>query len=389
MKGMSRSEVTHEPRATPVDWTKAFTCSALFVILLLLLFFRFGSLEETVPSSASVSRAGEGDSATAGDGGDGGIGDGIGTGIGDGEGTGSGTEGEGPGGGPSGDGSGRVETGEAPPGAGIVADPAAPVTGNGAAVEVAETAPAEEPTTSEVEEKAEEEEETESELPPPPMEDKIASLSLTPVAAAPPPSPAGLASRTGASGRSGGDSGGKNVGGMLVKGNSLGVILDVSGSMTPYLEELRKEIREKFADAVFLEVRGCSLHPTNGAEIPVPDASMGPGRDSVMLAIRELVEVHRVDSVYWFSDLQDSQSEDALHELMQLVAGTTLSREAERPGATEEFSGLDELEKLQEGRPVENPDSVFRLYVRSTDQRPESELARIIRKSGGSFQKKG
>jgi len=386
MKGMGRSEFNEEPRATPVDWTKAFTCSALLVILLLLLFFRIGSHEETVPSSAQISRTGEGDSATAGDGGAGGIGDGAGTGIGDGEGTGSGTEGEGPGGGLSGDGSGRVETGEAPPGAGTVADPAAPVTGTGAAAEVAETVPAEEPTTSEVEEK--EEEETESELPPPPMENKIASLSLTPVAAAPPPSPAGLASRTGASGRSGGESGGKNVGGMLVKGNSLGVILDVSGSMTPYLEELRKEIREKFADAVFLEVTGCSLYPTNGAEIPVPDASDGPKRDSVMLAMRELVEVHRVDSVYWFCDLQDSQSEDALHELEELVAGSTLPRRT--GGAPKEgFSGLDELKKLQDKSERAAPGSVFHLYVRSTDQRPESELGRIIRKSGGSFQKKG
>ena len=144
-----------------------------------------------------------------------------------------------------------------------------------------------------------------------------------------------------------------------MKGEKLGVILDVSGSMSRYLEALRAEIRSRFESSFFLEVEGCIIEPSLFDPSAIPTSPDNPNRRaSVMNAIRELVEIEQVDSIYWFCDLQDERTKEGLRELEQLVRG--------RPGNT----------------------PVFHLYIRSTDDKPDEDLDQIIRLSGGAFEKR-
>ena len=145
------------------------------------------------------------------------------------------------------------------------------------------------------------------------------------------------------------------VGGLRIEGASLGVILDTSDSMTRYLSSLRAEVRSRFKNPRFLEVEGCLLEPSSqsrGAR-PTAASSGSSERESVMDAIRELIEVHGVDSIYWFSDLEDERTGAALRELAGLLA----------PSAS-------------------RPDGV-RFYVRSTAREVDPELAAVVTKSGG------
>ena len=152
---------------------------------------------------------------------------------------------------------------------------------------------------------------------------------------------------------------GQNIGGLLVKGDRLGVILDVSGSMKRYLESLRSEIRSRFDSPVFLEVEGCVIEPSTADPPGSAFDSRNPRlRDSVMNAIRELVIIEKVDSIYWFCDLQDEQTNEGLSELARLAQGT--------PG----------------GAPA------FHLYIRSTDEKPGEKLDQIIRLTRGAFEKR-
>lgn len=75
-----------------------------------------------------------------------------------------------------------------------------------------------------------------------------------------------------------------------------------------------------------------------------------------MDAIRELIEVHHVDSIYWFSDLQDERTGAALQELTTLLT------------------------------PVGSRPNGVRLYVRSTDSEVDDSLAKVITQSGGNFE---
>lgn len=197
---------------------------------------------------------------------------------------------------------------------------------------------------------------------------------------------------SGNAGRSGGSTAGRNIGGMSVRGERLGVVLDISGSMEPYLDELRAEIRRQFSSAVFLEVSGCSLRPSRFdaqefREDPPEDAKRG----GVMDAFQELVQLHGVDSIYWFCDLQDARNEKALAELRSLVWGKEMPplELEETPNRPSGFGGLDQLEEIQKNVSTrEAGDAAVHLYVRSTDEFPDSILQRIIEESGGRFQKK-
>jgi hypothetical protein len=75
-----------------------------------------------------------------------------------------------------------------------------------------------------------------------------------------------------------------------------------------------------------------------------------------MDAIHELVKAHGVDSIYWFSDLEDERTGAALRELSILLA----------PSAA-------------------RPDGV-RLYVRSTGREVDPTLGSVVKQSGGSFE---
>ena len=150
------------------------------------------------------------------------------------------------------------------------------------------------------------------------------------------------------------DAPGQSIGGLSVQGEKLGVILDVSGSMQRYLARLRSEIRVSFPDAEFREVEGCFLEPAD--PLFIPDHSTA-SRDSVMDAITELVQSHQIDSIYWFCDLQDERTEEAVRQLRAMSLGRN---------------------ENQRG---------FRLYIRSTDELPDAGLEDIIRSSGGAFER--
>lgn len=377
---MQYSSATHEaPRATGTDWGKAFLCSAALLLVLLLFFF-------LVPGSRSVGTlatdsSGEGGGNDTGAGGSGGT---AGSGIGPGEGSGTGETGDGPGAGTTGE--GRGEAASAPVSTPGITSSDVNVTEEALNDAPASSTPVEPvPPLPEPAAAPTEVDDPAAAPPPPPVEEKLALLSISAPAAnsvaSPPAAP-------GASGASGGASAGKNVGGMFVKGGSLGVILDVSGSMTSYLESLRQEISTQFANAVFLEVNGCDLSPLHDTDLDPGAVNVGPKRSSVMEAVRELVEVNNVDSIYWFCDLQDYRSEEALQQLSELIAGRTIPRATAGATTNNEFPGLDELKRMNQNsrRPVGRP--AFHLYIRSVGQSPDPALDIIIRESGGSFQLK-
>lgn len=99
------------------------------------------------------------------------------------------------------------------------------------------------------------------------------------------------------------------MGGYEIVTAKLGVILDNSGSMQSYLEDLREKIDMKFANSAYMEVTGCSLYDSNN-EISKENAER-----NTLLAIKYLVLNKGVDTIYWFSDLNDLRTDEALDEL--------------------------------------------------------------------------
>ena len=146
---------------------------------------------------------------------------------------------------------------------------------------------------------------------------------------------------------------GQAIGGMMIRSKKLGVVLDSSPSMTPYLPALRAEIRRNFRGSIFREIKGCTLAATNGRDNTSIVTFYDPA--AVMMGIKELVTEHRIDALYWFCDLQDQQTEAALDELEKLLGGSF-------------------------------PGQRVRFYVRSVDLKPSKRLADIIDRSGGEVE---
>ena len=121
--------------------------------------------------------------------------------------------------------------------------------------------------------------------------------------------------------------------GNKITADKLGVILDVSPSMKPYLTELKTEIRKNFPNAIIIPVEGCSI------------GSLSESTQAFCILGNK-----KVDSIYWFCDLQDPES----HE------------------------GLDILNKIIK-------DNNIKLYIKSLDKRPNPRLQSIISFSGGSY----
>ncbi len=160
----------------------------------------------------------------------------------------------------------------------------------------------------------------------------------------------------GMGGGASGDGGSMKVGTMVVKSQRLGVILDVSGSMEEELPAVRQELRRAFAQAKTVKVEGCGLDWNGPTESREGRIRLRSSADSVLEAVEMLVVDGRVDAIYWFSDLQDSQTEPGLERLGDLL-------------------------DLEKGR-----GKAVRLYVRSLERKPSSQLATIVRASGGAVQ---
>ena len=156
-----------------------------------------------------------------------------------------------------------------------------------------------------------------------------------------------VAASKGAEERSGGLQSAE-FGGYTITTSNLGVILDKSGSMTSFLPKLRAEINKKFAESAFMEVTGCSLRESGGTKVTEAAA-----RSSTLLAIKYLVNEKGVDTIYWFSDLNDGETEAAIKEL-------------------EEFFY----------------DNLITFYLSSVGKKPNKALKELVEGTGGKILKK-
>ncbi len=119
---------------------------------------------------------------------------------------------------------------------------------------------------------------------------------------------------------------------------NFGVMLDVSGSMTPHIEKLKKDIEGNFSSPLYREVVGCMLR------VEEKEGHLRPGMHAdTMFCIQEMLMIYKVDTIYWFCDLNDPRSEEALHHLGNLLR----------------HSGA-------------------RLFIRSVNHKPDRELKALI-----------
>lgn len=121
--------------------------------------------------------------------------------------------------------------------------------------------------------------------------------------------------------------------GDTINATKLGVILDVSPSMKPYIPVLQNEIMSNFKNAKILSVVGCSLIEGSRS----------------MNAFEELSS-SGVDTIYWFCDLQDPQMRVSLERLKSMLKRNNI-----------------------------------KLYIKSLDMSPNVYLSDIIASSGGKF----
>jgi len=133
-----------------------------------------------------------------------------------------------------------------------------------------------------------------------------------------------------------------SVFGVNIDADRLGVILDNSHSMSPYLEKLKAEITNEFPNAYFVEVNGCQLTRTKSASwfytSPIEDINPFQAdrhidkvptwqehpysvflewkRDlfSAMVAVAELM---KMDTIYWFCDFDDDTYDHIIKNLGQ------------------------------------------------------------------------
>jgi len=124
-----------------------------------------------------------------------------------------------------------------------------------------------------------------------------------------------------------------NILGNNIQAGKLGVILDVSSSMNPYITRLKREIRKEFSNAKIADVYGCLL---------IPECA-------TMRAFQDLIN-QDVDTIYWFCDLQDLQEQE----------------------------GLEILNKILKEKNI-------KLYIKSMDKQPNPQLKSIISSTGGKF----
>ena len=138
------------------------------------------------------------------------------------------------------------------------------------------------------------------------------------------------------------------IGGIVVQCSKLGVLLDVSLSMSRYLPSLRRQIAKHFSDARYQEEEHCILANSDvdiGTLRKIPQ-SMAEGN---LRKIKELVRDFSCDGIYWFSDFQDPRQEQAVRELRDCLS----SRQA-------------------------------KLYIRSTECHPQA-LIHLAEVSGGGY----
>ena len=164
--------------------------------------------------------------------------------------------------------------------------------------------------------------------------------------------------------------------GLEVVATNLGVILDNSPSMREFLPALREEITSNFTESYFIEVRGSWVNSKADAPwffaapmeednpfdpkwwIPeVPSMNFEStfrrwNRDNPS-AIVALIELMKVDAIYWFCDFDDEEEDEAVAR----IAGPIL-------------------------------ENGVALYVHTVKNRPSKALEKLIEDSGGELIRK-
>jgi hypothetical protein len=154
--------------------------------------------------------------------------------------------------------------------------------------------------------------------------------------------------------------------------------------MSDFLPKLREEIKKNYSDAVFFEVYGSLIQPYIGKPVDahwfylipiegenpfqkkwhcqsIPQISahyaISNWRLSVVTAMEALAYHHKVDAIYWFTDMKDKANKSANDEGMKL------------------------LEKMIETTGV-------KLYIQTAGLQPSSQMRALVKKSGGEINRK-
>jgi len=150
----------------------------------------------------------------------------------------------------------------------------------------------------------------------------------------------------------------------------LGVILDNSGSMTPYLERLKNEIARDFYQAYTVEVRGCDIDETfdfpwyfcmsdiygnpfhPALYIPsVPqtvDFDISDLGADLFSAFSAMIDIIQTDTIYWFCDFKGEYDYSLVKKLSKKIL-----------------------------------DANVKLFVHTSDEDPPKEIEKLVKKSGG------
>lgn len=121
--------------------------------------------------------------------------------------------------------------------------------------------------------------------------------------------------------------------GSNIKAKKLGVLFDISFSMSPYTQMVEKEVKKSFPNAIVDYVDGCVIAP-----------------ETRVFRAFENLAMQNVDAIYWFCDLQDPETKDGLYLLEKLLVNKKI-----------------------------------KLYIKTMDKHPNSELKSIISSTGGNY----
>jgi hypothetical protein len=163
---------------------------------------------------------------------------------------------------------------------------------------------------------------------------------------------------------------------MAVAADRLGVILDISGSMHPFLEEIVRQIYRQFPHYELVLVEGCCVgwfarseeqfgaiqirqggraffEDLAGKYLPGNGYSSieKAGTANVIASVQYLVKEKHCDAIYFFSDFRDVVNED----------------------------GVEKLKEVLQGR---------KIFLDSIGLAPQEDLERLAKRSGGDVQTK-
>ncbi|MEO0414244.1 MAG: hypothetical protein AAF226_04730 [Verrucomicrobiota bacterium] len=182
--------------------------------------------------------------------------------------------------------------------------------------------------------------------------------------------------------------------GMEIQSSNLGVVLDTSPSMKPYVAAVRAEIMKSFPDAHFREAEGSGLSQSYGTPVTIegqspqfrqpindawfhgrmPTTGVNPFdpkwhepiiyktlphyrqielERNEMAALMALVTLHEVDTLYWFCDCEDDIENDAIRLLYKAMSENNV-----------------------------------KLYVHSSNRRPDKNLLKLIELTKGEVIRK-